>query len=144
MCGLTLRPPRWIVQRDSQTSGNGLRILVADDNRDAADTLGCLLRLWGYEVRVAYGGHEALKIAEHFLPSFLLLDIGMPRIDGFSVAREVRRQPALAGAVIIAITAYSDLDTRQRASEAGFNLLLVKPVDPNELRRTLAQLLPPT
>ena len=132
------------MQADAESNSRKLRVLVADDNRDGADTLGFLLQFWGHTVCVTYSGHQALAAAPDFHPQVLLLDIGMPVIDGFSVARAVRREPALRTATVIAVTAYSDADTRRRAELAGFDLLLVKPVDPTELRRNLALIAPAT
>jgi CheY-like chemotaxis protein len=117
-----------------------LHILVVDDNRAAADSLGMLLRLWGYDCRVAYDGTSGLEAARAYRPDCLLLDIGMPGMDGYSLARRVRQQPELAEAKLIAVTAFSDAAHLRRAREAGFDHHFVKPADPLELGRLLDML----
>jgi two-component system OmpR family response regulator len=126
---------------DSRTfEANRLRVLVADDNRDAADTLGVLLRMWGYQVRVAYDGAQALQVLDEYRPDCLFLDIGMPLVDGYAVARRVRQQPELRGVKLVALTAYSDEEHLRRVWEAGFNNYLPKPADPSEVKRMLEML----
>jgi two-component system OmpR family response regulator len=117
-----------------------MRILIADDNRDAADGLGMLLRMSGYEVYLAYDGESALRSACTHVPDCLLLDIRMPRMDGYSLARRIRELPALREAKLVAITAFSDGESLRRSQEAGFDHHLVKPVDPLELERLLKML----
>jgi CheY-like chemotaxis protein len=117
-----------------------LRVLVVDDNRDAADTLAMLLSLWGYPVRVAYDGDEALLAADQFRPHCLFLDIGLPGVDGYNVARRLRANAAFADAELIALSAYSGKDHAARAREAGFNQYLVKPAEPARLQEILAML----
>jgi CheY-like chemotaxis protein len=117
-----------------------LRVLVVDDNRDAANSLQVILRLWGYDCRVAYDGPSGLEAARAYLPDCLLLDIHMPRMDGLSVARQVRQQPALERAKLIALTAYSDKQHRERIRKAGFDHHLIKPADLTELQRILEML----
>ena len=119
---------------------SGLRILVVDDNRDAADSLSMLFRLWGYEVEVAYDGMEALETACSFLPQCLFLDIGLPGLDGYTLARRIREQPALNGAKLIALSAYSEKEQGQRGLEAGFDYRFVKPADLNEVKELLTML----
>jgi PAS domain S-box-containing protein len=114
------------------------RVLVVDDNADAARTLDTLLGSLGHETRVAYGGAEALSMAVEFRPDIVLLDIGMPDVDGYEVARQLRNlesQPALR---IVAVTGWGQEPDRQKAKEAGFDVHLVKPVDANELTRILS------
>jgi CheY-like chemotaxis protein len=111
---------------------------VVDDNRDAAVSLAMLLRLDGYEVRTVYDGPGALEVAEEFLPSIILLDIGLPGMDGYEVARRLRQHPSLAGAFLVAVTGYSQEEDRRRSREAGFDHYLVKPVDPQVLTLLLA------
>ena len=122
------------------SSKRPLRVLIADDNRDAADALGVLLRLSGYEVHVTYDGESALALACAHLPECLLLDIAMPRMDGYTLARRIREEAALAGAKLVAVTAYSDGEHLRRAHEAGFDHHLVKPADPAEVERLLQML----
>jgi len=106
------------------------RILVVDDQPDVVDSLAVLLRLSGHEVHTAFDGPSALASALEVLPEFIFLDIGLPGLDGFSVADQLRKAPSLRGARIIAVTAYGDEESRRRSREAGFDLYLVKPVAP--------------
>jgi len=111
------------------------RVMVVDDNRDAARTLELLLRSLGHETRVVYNGTDALRIAPAFKPDVVLLDIGMPDLDGYEVARRLRAMGQVGNARIIAITGWGQEADRLRSSEAGFDLHLVKPVDPTELAK---------
>ena len=114
------------------------RVLVADDNRDAADALAMLLELAGHEVRVAHGGRAALSLAQTFRPDVAILDIGMPELNGYEVARELRRAPWGARMCLVALTGWGQDEDRQRAQEAGFNRHLTKPVDTDALEKLLA------
>jgi CheY-like chemotaxis protein len=114
-----------------------LRVLVVDDNRDAADSLGTLLSLWGYDYRLAYDGAAGWEAACAYRPNCLLLDIGMPGLDGYTLARRVRQEPSLEGAKLVALTAYSDEVHALRAREAGFEHRIVKGADPLEIERLL-------
>ena len=105
------------------------RVLVVDDNVDAADTLGMLMRSLGHEVSVVYDGMQALQAAEEFRPDVVLLDIGLPGINGYEVARRLRGRKVGQSAKIIAITGWGADADRARAREAGFDVHLVKPVD---------------
>jgi signal transduction histidine kinase len=116
------------------------RVLVVDDNRDAADSLAMLLRLLGHEVGTAHDGMAALDAARAFVPEVVLLDIGLPNMDGYEVARRLRQEPALSGALLVALTGYGQEQDRRRSLEAGFDIHLVKPVDPDELEAILARL----
>ncbi|ADC61659.1 ATP-binding protein [Allochromatium vinosum] len=111
------------------TPSRDRRILVVDDNRDAIDSLELLLGGEGYEVLVAYDGETALRLAIAEQPQVVLLDIGLPGMDGYAVARALRRQPGLPPPRIIAITGYSQPESRARSREAGIDVHLVKPVD---------------
>jgi CheY-like chemotaxis protein len=111
-----------------------LRVLIVDDCRDGADTLGALLRLWGHDVQVAYDGPAALRLAEDFRPEALLLDIGLPGMDGCSLARQLRDQPPFREALVIAISGYTDAVHRARGDEAGFDHYLIKPMEPAALQ----------
>ena len=115
----------------------GKRILVVEDNRDSADTLRLLLALYGYEVAVAHSGHDGVRAAQQHRPDVVLCDIGLPGLDGYGVARTLRGNPATAQARLIAVTAYGREEDRRRSHEAGFERHLVKPVDPDDLRRAL-------
>jgi CheY-like chemotaxis protein len=109
------------------------RILVADDNPDAAQSLAFMLELEGHDVRTARDGIEAIEVAERFNPQLILLDIGMPRLDGYEVAREIRARPWGATVCLVALTGWGQEEDRRRAQEAGFDRHLVKPVDPATL-----------
>jgi PAS domain S-box-containing protein len=113
------------------------KILVVDDNQDAAQGLATLLRLDGYEVLVAHDGAEALAIAERERPALVLLDLGLPGMDGFEVARRLRRIDGLEAARLIAVTGYGQAADRLRTAEAGFEAHLVKPVDIDLLAKML-------
>ena len=103
------------------------RILVVDDNADAAEMVGQIMSLEGHLVAVVNGGREALAAVESFLPDVVFLDIGMPGMDGYEVAAELRRNPALSAARIVALTAWGDSASRSRAVACGFDAHLVKP-----------------
>ncbi|HJW50479.1 MAG TPA: PAS domain S-box protein [Burkholderiaceae bacterium] len=115
------------------------RILVVDDNRDATETLAALLQLSGHETATAYDGKSAIEIAESFRPDVLLLDIGMPELNGYDVARRVRELPWGADTMLIALTGWGQEDDRRRSQEAGFDAHLVKPVDHAQLMQLLAR-----
>ena len=113
-------------------------VLLIEDNVDARDALRVLLELDGYDVEAAGDGPQGLDIARAKTPAVALIDIGLPGMDGYEVARRLR---ALAGprSFLVALTGYSDPDDRKRAEEAGFDAHVVKPVDPDELTRLLAR-----
>jgi CheY-like chemotaxis protein len=115
-----------------------LRVLVVDDDRDTADSFATLLEMWGYAPLVAYRSEDALQLSRDQPPDAILLDIGLPGIDGFEVARRVRRQPGMAGAFLVALTGYGQPGDHRLSRDAGFDLHLVKPVEPEELREVLA------
>ena len=112
------------------------RVLVVDDNEDAANSLATLLEVMGYEVRTAYDGPEAIEAADEFLPAVALLDIGLPRLSGYDIARHVREQRG-KDVLLVAITGWGQEDDRRRAREAGFDEHLVKPADFTRLVRLL-------
>lgn len=115
-------------------------ILVVDDNRDAADTLGMLLKFFGAEVHIRNDGPSALDALEKYRPSVVLLDIGMPGMDGYQVARMVRQQFAGQDLALIALTGWGNEENRRRSKDAGFDHHLVKPVDLGALQALLASL----
>lgn len=119
------------------TTLSGCRVLVVDDNRDSADTLGMLLRLKGNEIRIAYDGIEAVEAAETFRPELVLLDIGLPKLNGYEVAQRVRQQPWGLDVVLIALTGWGQDEDRRRSQEAGFNFHLVKPIELDALEQLL-------
>lgn len=116
----------------SSRTGAGLRILVVDDNEDAAEMLALVLRKRGYAVVIAFDGEEALTMADAHQPEVVLLDIGLPGIDGYEVARRLRAKAFGAGRgdrpVLVAVTGYGQPADRQRARDAGFDHHMVKPV----------------
>ena len=114
------------------------RVLVVDDNVDAAESLALLLRLKGHDVEIAHDGPAALKTATSFQPEAVLLDIGLPGLDGFQVAGELRRRQSTASALIVALTGYGQEDDQRRSREAGFDHHLIKPVDPQVIYDLLA------
>ena len=116
------------------------RILVVDDIADSAETLGELLALWKHEVRTALGGAAALDAAREFRPELVLLDIGMPGMDGFEVARRLRAEHGHDGMTLVAMTGYGQERDRERTRQAGFDAHLVKPVDLAALGQLLARL----
>ena len=114
------------------------RILVVDDLAASAETLMTLLEMEGFEVRVAHEGHAALEIAREWRPDVVLLDIGLPGMNGFEVAHGLRSQPECQGALLIALTGYGEAESRARAVQAGFDFHMVKPADVNLLLTMLA------
>ena len=114
------------------------RILVVDDNVDSAETLKELLRGLGNEVRTAYDGVEAVSAAADFEPDVVLLDIGLPRMDGYDVARTLRRQTRGRDLMLVAVTGWAHEEDRMRSREAGYDHHLAKPVDLVALRALLA------
>jgi signal transduction histidine kinase len=115
------------------------RILVVDDLAASADTLMMLLQMEGFEVKTAHEGMTALKIAEDFHPDVVLLDIGLPGMNGFEVAHRLRSQPQSRDALLIALTGYGEAESRSRSAQAGFDHHMVKPADVNQLLALLAQ-----
>jgi CheY-like chemotaxis protein len=114
-----------------------VRVLVADDCPDTRDSLTVLLRLWGFCVAQAEDGLAALSLAAPFLPDVVLLDLAMPGLDGYEVARGLRRDPALSGVLLVAVSGYGRHEDRDRAVAAGFDHYLLKPLDPKLLRLLL-------
>jgi len=108
---------------------NALRILIVDDNHDAADSLACLLELSNYEVRVAYDGKVGLLATRDFAPDCLLTDISMPGLDGYELARHVRAEADLASVKLVALSAYTDEEHVRKTSEVGFDYRLTKGCD---------------
>jgi CheY-like chemotaxis protein len=116
-----------------------LRILLVDDNRDAADSLGMILSGLGAEVRCAYDGPSALELIRNWKPATVLLDLGMPGMDGYEIAARIRRDPAIRGTRLVALTGWGSAADRRRTAAAGFDEHWVKPVDPSRLSRLLAE-----
>ncbi|HEU4430730.1 MAG TPA: response regulator, partial [Myxococcota bacterium] len=108
------------------------------DLRDSADSMTIVLQLAGHEVTTAYDGEQAVELARAALPDVVVLDIGMPRLDGYEACRAIRALPGGEGVLIIALTGWGQPDDRRKAREAGFDHHLTKPVDPARLRALIA------
>ena len=114
-----------------------LRVLCVDDNRDTADTIAALLEIAGFEARACYDGPTALAIAEKFLPEACVLDLNMPEMPGDELGKRIRQSPCGLGTLLVALTGLPEDEARRRASDAGFDLFLTKPVDPDRLANVL-------
>jgi PAS domain S-box-containing protein len=128
------------VSADGPAADAGLKILVVDDSRDAADTCATVLELSGHEVLTAYNGRRALELARTFRPHALLLDIGLPDVNGYELARAIRAAPWAGGMVLIAVTGWGQGEDRRRALEAGFDHHLTKPIAAETLESLLQSL----
>ncbi len=113
------------------------RLMVVDDNKDAAESMSMLFELWGHEVLCAYDGRAALEAAAKYRPDAVFLDIGLPGMDGYEIAERLREQPESAKAVLVAITGYGQDEDRRRSREVGIDHHLVKPVAPETLHKLL-------
>ncbi|MGV3662303.1 MAG: chemotaxis protein CheB [Prosthecobacter sp.] len=113
------------------------RLLIVDDNQDSARSMATLQRRRGHETRIACTGLEALTVAAEFLPDVVLLDIGLPRMDGFEVARQLRAMPALSGVLLLAMSGYGCSTDLEKAKQAGFDEYFIKPVDLDRLRECM-------
>ena len=133
-------PPPTTATTPAQTHQR--RVLVADDNRDAADSISMLLQMGGHEVTVAYDGQQALESIETLRPDVALLDIGMPGLDGFEVARRVRLDIRMRNTLLIAVTGWGQASDKARALAAGFDMHFTKPVEPATLIDLLGKKLP--
>jgi CheY-like chemotaxis protein len=118
----------------------GFRILVVDDNHDSALSLAMMLSIMGHETRTAHDGESAVETAESFLPEVVLLDIGLPKLNGYEVAQRIREHAWGASMFLIAVTGWGQDEDRQRSSEVGLNVHMVKPVEAAALERLLAEL----
>jgi two-component system CheB/CheR fusion protein len=114
-----------------------LRVLIADDSSDAADSLALLVQTWGHDVRAVYDGRTVLETAQAYLPDVALLDLGLPGVDGYQLALQFRRTPALHNVVLFAVTGYDWKNAQIRSKEYGFDQHLLKPVDPERLHSLL-------
>lgn len=113
-------------------------MLVVDDNDDAAELLSVVVEMLGNEVRTAGDGQSALDAAEEFLPDVVLMDLGMPKMDGYEAARRMRQQPWGKSLTLVALTGWGQAEDRRRTREAGFDHHLVKPADANALQALLS------
>ena len=119
-------------------AGASLCILIVDDNQDAADSLGALLGLMGNEVHIAYDGQQAIEMAAAVLPNIVLMDIGLPKLNGYEAARQMRTLDTLQDCLLVALTGWGQGEDRRRSREAGFDHHLVKPVALDDLQAILA------
>lgn len=125
------------VAATSQPTSEHRRVLVIEDNRDAADMLRMVLEIQGHEVRTAYNGPEGVRLASDWRPDVVLCDIGLPGLDGYAVARALRGDPSTARSRLIAITGYGGEENRRHALRAGFDQHLTKPVSPDQLQQAM-------
>lgn len=135
-------PPRQDVKREAvvrPAAKSGGRVLVVDDNRDTAKLTSMLLQIEGYDVKTAHDGREAIAAARLFNPEVVLLDIGLPGMNGYQVAAELRRDPAFEDTLIVAISGYGEEQAVERSRQAGFDDHLLKPVDIDELIQLLTE-----
>ena len=133
------RKQREEAMRDEHAAARPRRVLVADDNVDAAESMAMLLELAGHDVRVVHDGLAAVKVAEAFQPEIVLLDIGMPTLNGYEAARRIRDLDPDRKIRLVAISGYAQQEDRIQSKEAGFDLHLVKPVDTRVLRDFIAK-----
>jgi len=115
------------------------RILVADDNSDAASSLGMLLEMMGHEVCIVHDGVEAVEKASTFGPDIILLDLGMPQLNGYEACSRIRAQPSNKGTLIVALTGWTQDDKIKRSQQAGFDFHLIKPVELPALEKLLRE-----
>jgi CheY-like chemotaxis protein len=123
-----------------QSPAHRFKILVVDDNHDSALSMSMMLSIMGHDTRTAHDGESAVSTAETFLPDVVLLDIGLPKLNGYEVAQRIREQSWGASMFLIAVTGWGQDEDRQRSSEVGLNRHMVKPVEPAALEKLLAEL----
>lgn len=132
------------MQTDQPASANDTsaphRVLIVDDNSDAASTLGMLIDMLGYDVATANSGREALALGADFKPQMVFLDLGMPEMDGFTTAAKIREQPWGETAIIVALSGWGQDEDKRKTEAAGFNHHLVKPAELGQLQKLLAEL----
>jgi DNA-binding response OmpR family regulator len=119
------------------------RILLVDDDPDSSEPLSLLLQSKGHETRVATDGAQAISVADEFKPNCVLLDLGLPRMDGYEVARRLRDRPYGSDVVLVALTGWAGRDIRSRAAEAGFDYHIVKPVNWDEVEKIVRRVVRP-
>jgi CheY-like chemotaxis protein len=130
--------PQQPAEDHKTAGGRKRRILAVDDSRDSADSLTMMLQLMGHETYTAYDGLEALQAAATYRPDVVLLDIGLPKMNGYEVARQIRQQPWGQGMALIALTGWGQDEDKRRSSQAGFDHHLTKPVEATALEKLLA------
>jgi CheY-like chemotaxis protein len=122
-----------------QTNGYRLRVLVVEDHEDTATSTALVLRLYGHDVQVASDGRMALQLMDAHAPDVVLLDLGLPKMDGWEVAKQIRTQATYKRPLLVAVSGYGGEADRLRSTEAGIDLHLVKPIDPDHLKDLLAR-----
>lgn len=123
----------------NSTTTQHYRVLIVDDNEASAKTLGWTLEMLGHESRLAHEGKKAIEVAKDYVPDIILLDIGLPGMNGYEVCRAIRQEPKLRDAVIIAQTGWGQKEHLKLSQEAGFNYHLVKPIRIETLEGILAK-----
>jgi CheY-like chemotaxis protein len=126
----------------SQPPAHRFKILVVDDNHDSALSMAMMLSIMGHDTRTAHDGESAVETAETFLPDVVLLDIGLPKLNGYEVAQRIRGKAWGESMYLIAVTGWGQDEDRQRSTEVGLNQHMVKPVEPSALEKLLAGLRP--
>ncbi len=128
-----------VVMSEAHSPSAARRILVVDDNRDSAESMAMLLQLCGHQTWLAFDGSSAVSLAAEHSPDVVVLDIGLPGMDGYQVARTLRGLPQTSDSLLIALTGYGQEQDRQRSKAAGFSQHLVKPVDVESLLQAIAR-----
>jgi CheY-like chemotaxis protein len=136
----TAEPVSTTVAPATRASEVGQRVLVVDDNADGAEMLATMLALLGHEAMTAHDGPEALAAARSFGPDVVFLDIGLPEMDGYEVAKRLRADAVLAKAHLVALTGWGSEDDKKRTLDAGFDMHLTKPIEPSALTQVFAKL----
>lgn len=139
-CIVQDQPPEVLRQKSRENTFSRRRVLVVDDNEDAAKSLAMLIGIMGNEVEVVHDGMSAVNAAAQFAPDIILMDIGMPRLNGYEACQAIRKLPNGDKPIIIACTGWGQEEDRQRSRDSGFNFHLVKPVDPSSLEKLIANL----
>lgn len=124
---------------DAADASAGMRILIADDNQDAAIILSIVLKRYGHQVCIAHNGIQTLDVAETFRPDVVLMDIGMPKLNGFDAARQIRKRPWGKSTFLVAVTGWGGEEDKRQATAAGFDHHLLKPVELGKLEKLLAE-----
>jgi DNA-binding response OmpR family regulator len=132
--------PKPVQSTSNDSAVYRFRILVVDDNHDSALSLAMVLTMMGHETRTAHDGQTALDTAEEFHPDVVLLDIGLPKMNGYEVAQRIREQAWGIEMFLIAVTGWGQAEDRARSAEVGLNMHMVKPVEPTALQAVLAKL----
>jgi CheY-like chemotaxis protein len=135
-------PGEPVAERTAPEPAVKRRILVVDDNVDSATTLAMLLSMHGNEVDVAFDGAQAIESANRMRPDVILLDLGMPKMNGYDACRRIREKPWSRNTLLVAVTGWGQENDRRRTSEAGFDAHIVKPIDDSLLEETLVSLTP--